>query len=418
MVLEIEKENEGLASNHAMVDGNIRSDRRLARIVKQKLSSCKKRNEDKEMRKTEEMPRICIGADLHKLQFTVSAMNEESGEIVLEGVFKTDSEGYAEFCDKVHAIEAEQECSVEIAVEATGNARYFKNRMESEGFGVVVVNTSKFKVITMSTKKTDANDAQTLAYYLSKDMLPESHLCSQTSEEIRRMLKTRSILVSSTVKIKNQIHGMLLGYGIETKSAQFQSKKKRQELMKDLEDHGYSQFTASSLEVTLNILDDIYDKVKMIEAQISEMVKENEDVKLLMTMPGIGFVGATTIASYLSDIERFDGDFKRFSSYLGIVPSVHNSADSVHMGKITKRGPQDLRTAFVQVAMGIIRQPQNTGEWKLMKDYQLMKVNKGSGRAIIALTRKVARIVFAMLNNKEPFHPEMMKLAEKTTEVA
>ena len=124
------------------------------------------------------------------------------------------------------------------------------------------------------------------------------------------------------------------------------------------------------------------------------------------------------MASYLSDIERFDGDFKRFSSYLGIVPSVHNSADSVHMGKITKRGPQDLRTAFVQIAMGIIRQPQKTGEWKLMKDYQLMKVNKGSGRAIIALTRKVARIVFAMLNNKEPFHPEIMELAEKTTEVA
>ncbi|MGN1195574.1 MAG: transposase, partial [Acutalibacteraceae bacterium] len=109
--------------------------------------------------------------------------------------------------------------------------------------------------------------------------------------------------------------------------------------------------------------------------------------------------------------ERFDGDFKRFSSYLGIVPSVHNSADTVRMGHITKRGPQELRTAFVQVAMGIIRQPQNTSEWKLMKDYQTMKISKGSGRAIIALTRKVARIVFAMLNNKEAFNPELMKKA-------
>lgn len=401
-----------------MVGRNVRSDRRLARIVKQKLSCCIKRKEEKKMRKTEEMPRICIGVDLHKLQFTVSAVNEETGEMVLNGVFKTNSEGYEDFCEKVHQIEEETESTVEIAVEATGNARYFKNKMEAEGFGVVVVNTSKFKVITMSTKKTDANDAATLAYYLSKDMLPESHLCDQTSEEVRRMLKTRSILVSSTVKIKNQIHGMLLGYGIETKSAQFQSKKKRQELLKDLADQGYSQFTASSLEVTLNILDDIYAKVKMIEEQIKEMVKENENVELLMTMPGIGFVGATTIASYLSNIERFDGDFKRFSSYLGIVPSVHNSADSVHMGRITKRGPQDLRTAFVQVAMGIIRQPQNTAEWKLMKDYQLMKVNKGSGRAIIALTRKVARIVFAMLNNHEPFNPDLMKKTEKDCLIA
>lgn len=120
------------------------------------------------MRKTEEMPRICIGVDLHKLQFTVSAVNEETGELVLNGVFKTNSEGYEEFCEKVHEIEEETEATVEIAVEATGNARYFKNKMEAEGFGVVVVNTSKFKVITMSTKKTDANDAATLAYVPSQ----------------------------------------------------------------------------------------------------------------------------------------------------------------------------------------------------------------------------------------------------------
>lgn len=236
----------------------------------------KKTKGEKAMRQNKELPRICVGVDLHKLQFTVHAVNEETGEVVLTGTFKTDNQGYKDFCNKLHTIEVEEECKVELAVEATGNARYFKNKMEAEGFGVLVVNTSKFKVITMSTKKTDANDAATLAFYLSKDMLPESHLCDQTSEEIRRMMKTRSILVSSTVKIKNQIHVMLLGYGIETTSAQFQSKKKRQELINVLAEHYFSQFTASSLEVTLNILDDIYAQVKKIEEQIKEMTKENE----------------------------------------------------------------------------------------------------------------------------------------------
>ena len=229
--------------------------------------------------------RLCVGIDLHKTQFTVCAMREEDGLVVLEEQYATTETGYREFTEEMHT-EEENGYSIELAIETTGNARYFKNRMEAEGFGVVVVNTNKFKVITMSTKKTDANDAETLAYYLMKEMLPEAHLCDQTSEEIRRLLKTRSILVQSRVKIKNQIHGMLLGYGIETKRAQFQSKKKRQELYKDLADQGYSQFTASSLEVTLSILDEICAQVKRIEAQIKEMVKEDEDVALLMTMPG------------------------------------------------------------------------------------------------------------------------------------
>ena len=351
--------------------------------------------------------RTCVGIDLHKTQFTVCAIRSVTGEVVHEQRYPTTEEGYQEFIGKMHEEESKGN-SIELAIETTGNARYFKNRMEAEGFLVLVVNTNKFKVITMSTKKTDANDARTLAYYLMKEMLPQAHLCDQTSEEIRRLLKTRSILVKSTVSIKNQIHGMMLGYGIETKAAQFQSKKKRQELYKDLADQGYSQFTASSLKVTLDILDDLYEQIKKLEKQLHEMLDKDESVELLMTVPGIGFISASTIASYTRDIERFGGDFKRFSSYLGLVPSVHNSNETVHMGRITKHGPQDLRTAFVQVAMGVIRRSKQTGDWKLIKDYHRMKVEKGSGRAIIALTRKMARIVFAMLNDRTRFDPSRM----------
>ena len=353
-----------------------------------------------------EISRLCVGVDLHKTQFTVCAVNED-GEILLESIYPTSTAGYETFIEEMH-IREEKGYSIELAVESTGNAKFFKNRMEAEGFIVKVVNTNKFKVITMSTKKTDANDAGTLAYYLMKEMLPEAHLCDQTSEELRRMLKTRSVLVQSCVKIKNQIHGMMLGYGIETKSAQFQSKKKRQELMNDLADHEYSAFTASSLEVTLNIIDDLETQIKKVEKQIEKMVEGNEQVALLKTIPGVGIINAATIAAYTANMERFEGDFKRFASYVGIVPSVHNSNESVRLGRITKRGPRELRTAFVQVALGMIRLTKQTSEWYLIKDYRQRKEVKGSGRAIIALSRKVARVVFAMLINGEEFNPELM----------
>ena len=354
-----------------------------------------------------ESNRLCVGVDLHKTQFTVCAL-DEGGEYLLGKRYQTTEEGYEDFINEMHSQE-ENGYSIELAVETTSNARFFKNRMEKEGFVVKVVNTNRFKVITMSTKKTDANDAATLAYYLVKEMLPEAHLCSQTSEEIRRLLKTRSVLVQSMVKIKNQIHGMMLGYGIETKAAQFQSKKKRQELINDLADHNYSDFTASSLKVMLKILDDLTEEVKEIEKHLGEMVEENDDVELLMTVPGIGINTATTIAAYTEDLERFEGNYKKFAAYVGIVPSVHNSNESIHYGRITKHGPQELRTAFVQAAMGMIRLTKVTSEWRLIKEYQRRKEDKGSGRAIIALARKISRIVFVMLSKRERFNPDLMR---------
>lgn len=172
----------------------------------------------------ERIEQLSVGVDLHKSQLTICVMRE-GGELVQQGMYRTTEDGYQAFVQKMHEWEQELGCSVAMAVETTGNARYFKNRMEAEGFCVVVVNTNKFKVISQSTKKNDSNDAATLAYYLGKGMLPESHLADQSSEELRRMIKCRSLLVSSTVKMKNQIHGMLLGYGITTKAAQLQSKK-------------------------------------------------------------------------------------------------------------------------------------------------------------------------------------------------
>ncbi|WP_293908844.1 transposase [Sphaerochaeta sp. UBA5836] len=170
--------------------------------------------------------------------------------------------------------------------------------------------------------------------------------------------------------MKNQIHGMLLGYGIATKAAQLQSNKKRQALVKDFADQGFTE-AAASLEVILGIIEGVQEQIKDLD-------------------------------------KRFCGDFKRFASNVGIVPSVHNSNETVHMGRITKHGPQELRTAFVQATMGMIRLSKITGEWRLMTDYRAMKTGKGSGKSIIATTRKLARIIFAMLHNREPFNPALM----------
>jgi len=60
-------------------------------------------------------------------------------------------------------------------------------------------------------------------------MLPESQLCSRASEQLRRLLKVRSMLVRTVVLIKNQIHALLTAEGVQRAKGTLQSKKGRKQ---------------------------------------------------------------------------------------------------------------------------------------------------------------------------------------------
>lgn len=105
---------------------------------------------------------ISVGIDLHTTQFTVCATVDDD-TIILRKVYPTTEQGYRDFITWTHAAEEEYGYGVSIAVEATGNARYFRSTMEHEGFHVIVINTMKFKVIVASASKTDFRDAKTIA---------------------------------------------------------------------------------------------------------------------------------------------------------------------------------------------------------------------------------------------------------------
>ena len=349
--------------------------------------------------------KMSIGVDLHKTQFTVCLLSEDR-KIVENGIYPTNDIGYKDFLGKVIAL-SERGYEICAAVESTGNARYFRNRVLKEGIEVKVVNTLKFKVVNESVKKTDKHDARTLAEFLEKDMLPESVICSQVSENIRRVLKSRSIFVKTLVALKNQVHGLLLGYGIETKKGMLQSKKERQRILNGLEDHDFGGNAAPAIESLFQSIDAAAEQVKSLEKVLEEMVREDRDVELLKTIPGVGLITASTIRAYTDDINRYESA-KKYASHAGLCPWVQNSNMSIHHGHITKRGPKDLRTAFVQTVMGMVRIPNRTGSYSIMKNYTKMKKHKGSGKSIIAAARKMSSIVYVILKTGKPFDPLKM----------
>ena len=84
------------------------------------------------------------------------------------------------------------------------------------------------------------------------------------------------------------------------------------------------------------------------------MVNDNPDVYILTSIPRVGSYTALSIFSEIAEISRFSNSHK-LCAYAGIVPSVRNSADTIHHRRITKRGSTMLRWLLVEAIHAHVR---------------------------------------------------------------
>ncbi len=122
----------------------------------------------------------------------------------------------------------------------------------------------------------------------------------------------------------------------------------------------------------------------------------------LMTAPGVGPIVALTFAAVLDTPARFGGDAARASAFLGLVPSEDSSAERRHRGAITKVGPGELRALLVQASWGIWRGRSPAGA-ALRTWAQALAARRGRRIAIIALARRLSRILYAMWRDGADF---------------
>ena len=204
-------------------------------------------------------------------------------------------------------------------------------------------------------------------------------------------------MVRDAVALKNQAHAVLLAYGHITKTAQFQTRKERSMITATLPEQ-----QARVVIPIFETLDAVENQRRSLEKHLKTITSEDRTVRLLMTIPGIGVVNACTICAYIDDISRFES-YKHFSAYCGLVPWVQTSNESVYYGRITKRGPQELRTAIVQCVVAMVRMENTTKGMAMIRQYHELKDQKSSGKAIIATARKLTRIIYVMLKTQTPF---------------
>jgi transposase len=323
-----------------------------------------------------------IGIDLHRNRFTVCTLAANG-----RAYHRTVEMGHLTlFAASLYSDD-------EVAVEMTTNTRYFKSAVEPYVSRVVVVDPWKFKVISESAKKTDKHDAEQLAFFLSKGMLPELRMKDCDREKLHSLCQTRDKLVKQRTQLKNKINNVLAGYAVLLKREELASEK------------ALDRVLAMDIDPVVNLeLKVLVDQIRSLNRSIRELEdairKEGaryEEHKILKSIKGIGDKGASILLSIIGDVSDFDSS-KKLASYFGVVPGVSNSNETMRSGRITKKGTKLGRTTLVQC--GLIAKRYSP---YLQAYHERVKQRRGGGKANVALARKLLEIVYEALKNRWVF---------------
>ena len=120
----------------------------------------------------------------------------------------------------------------------------------------------------------------------------------------------------------------------------------------------------------------------------------------LMTAPGVGPVVALAFQATIDDVGRFATP-GAVASYVGLVPREASSGERQRKGSITKAGPTYMRMLLVQSAWTLWRSPR--GSAALHAWVRRLGERRGRGIAVVALARRLARILWAMWRDGRDF---------------
>jgi transposase len=269
-------------------------------------------------------------------------------------------------------------------------ARFVHDRLELQGWQVEIADAQKVKGLAPLACKTDGIDAWVLAELTRRELVPAIW---------RERARWRLHLVRHRSSLKQRVHAVLLTHGKPCPVSDLFGVCGRQLLAR----LGLPEPWQGTIEASLRLIDELEREISDCERELRRLGADHRYVPLLLTVPGIGWVLAYTIAAEIGDIGRFPSP-RKLSGYTGLCPRVYQSGERDLRGPLAKQGPKYLRWALVEAATHTCTAP-------VYRDrYQQTKARIGKQRsakvAQIDLARRLAEAIWHMLSRDQPFAPK------------
>jgi transposase len=257
-----------------------------------------------------------------------------------------------------------------------------------------------------SKQKTDRRDARQLReslwnarHRLARGQRPPGlrrvRIVAPEMAADRQLTQLRIRTTELRTRAINRIHGLLkkhnLQHAMPTKGIQT---RKALAWLKTLE---LPEMDRLEMDLQIERWELLDRQLARIDQQIKARHQADEDAQVVSTLPGLSRHAGVAVAAHVVNVDDFaHGD--SLANFLGLTPGCRNSGETRRLGSITKQGSSTVRYLLGQAVVHVLRKDAWMRQW-----YTRIKRRRGASIARVAVMRRLATILWAMLKYRIPY---------------
>ena len=334
---------------------------------------------------------VVLGIDLGKNSCSVAGL-DASGRVVLRRRMRRGSlESFVGGLER---------CVV--AMEACGGAHHLGRVFVGQGHAVRLMSREYVRPY-VKAQKNDELDAEAIAEAATRPTMRFVEVKSQAQSDVQALHRARERLVSERTALINHLRALLLERGIVVPQGRRKLEEEIAVFADEDEIEGLSPRIRRLIEDLRSEWRTLDERIAAFDAEFVRMAREDEAVRRLITIPGIGTINATALAAAVGDARTFARG-RDMAAWLGLTPRQMTTGGKPRLLGITKRGNRYLRKNLIHGARAVlpylIERETPLGRWARGL---LARAHKNI--VVVALANKLARIAWAVLARGCTYEP-------------
>jgi transposase len=279
-----------------------------------------------------------------------------------------------------------------VGMEACASAHHWARELTKLGHEVRLMPAKDVKAY-VKRNKNDAADAEAICEAVRRPTMRFVQVKSAEQQGRLMQHRTRDLLLRQRTQAINALRAHLAELGIVAA----QGREGLKELLAVIADEGDARLpidARASLIVLAAQLQALQTLIGSIEKRLVVQHRANPASMRLISIPGIGIIGASAIAATVTDPKAFRSG-RDLAAWIGLVPRQDSTGGKQKLGPISKQGDRYLRRILVVGAHSVLRRAKLNPE-KYPWLTQLL-ARRPFKVVAIALANKMARVAWALL---------------------